>query len=260
MEMRRRKASSTKKVTHLAKPALSYFRSLFSDTEFKQQIEALRVKWEIEVPVKSIEEADKYWRNLCTLDFKEEDYIDKYERGETRSQLLKQDLEQLCETPNIKLPPDTWHVLYSILLCFDLEIVTDNDIFQLPLPPSLARISIAPSTFNPIQENHLYLDVTFASKEDIDKIWPNVSLWQRKVRPHSIKRGYLPDLLKDIKDGRPAIPDDICLQCVKLKEQGLTYLKIGEKYGWRIQLDAYMKRPRCRTAEEAVKKGRKLLT
>ena len=153
-----------------------------------------------------------------------------------------------------------WHLVYTILLCFDLENVTENDIFQLPLPPSLARISIAPNTFNPIQEHHLYLDVTFASLKDIAKIWSIVSHWQRTIRPYHIKRGYLPDLLKGIKAGAPPIPDVVCLQCAKLREEGWTYKKIGEKFDFPIQQNAYGKPARCRTAEEAVKRGKELLT
>jgi len=258
--MEKRNSSPMKKIAHPAKPALSYFLKLCSNAEFKRQIESLRSKWGIESRSISFEAANKHWLSLCKLDIEDEDYEDKYLIGKTRCQMLEHDLVQLCKAPNVKLSFDMWHVLYTILLCFDLDNMTEDDIFGLPLPPSLARISIAPTAFNPLNEHHLYLDVTFASLQDVPTQWPVVREWQRKLRPLFIKKGYLPNQLKDIRPGAPPVSDDVCRKCAKLHKEKMSYRKIGELYGWPIQRNVYGKRARCRTAEEVVKRGNKLLT
>ena len=124
--MGRKKARPTKRITHLAKPALLYFLNLCSDIEFKKQIETLRLKWGIKTLAKSFEEANNFWVNLCRINVEDPNYEDKIYEGKTRSELLEQDIKQLCESVELSL--DMWHILYTILLCFDLENVTENEV------------------------------------------------------------------------------------------------------------------------------------
>ena len=58
--------------------------------------------------------------------------------------------------------------------------------------------------------------------------------------------------------GRKAIPE-FDIEAARLKdEKHLTYVEIGRRFDWPLQRNAYGKDSRCRTAEAAVKRGRKL--
>jgi hypothetical protein len=249
------------KVKHFAKPVFLKLSNLCANKSFQKKINQLREKWGINDLAKSFEEANKFWQSLCEADRKKSNYHEKWYEGKTRDRRLKQDLEDSCRVYNIAL--DMWFVLYYILLCFNLDKVTEQDILQLPLHPSLARVAIAPYNLNPFQDNHLYLNVTFATRKDIEEIWPLVLYWQKNIRPSHIKNGLLPNLLEDINTGRTPVSEYTCLECAELKDKGWTYRQIGKHFEWPLQVSALNRhgketKSRCRTAEEAVRRGRQL--
>lgn len=256
---------------HFTKPAMQILLELCHNPEFIQKVSEFRKSWNIIKLVKSFDESNEFWRDLCEADRNDLDYHNKWYDGKTQDRLFMRNLEALCQDPAFGLPPDpAMHlVLFYIILCFNLDSVTKEDILTLPLPPSLARVSTIR------MNNRLYLDVTFATRKDVAEIWPQVKYWQENVRPFLQKeinaglllrkRQLLPDLLKDIKPGRPAtVPEDICLECVRLREEGWTYPSIGKHFKWPLQKSGYTSqgkhviRNRCRTAEEVVKRGKKL--
>jgi hypothetical protein len=240
---------------HYAKPMSLKLSKLCADKGFRKKINQLREKWGINKPVQSLDEANKFWLSICEADRKKPNYHKKWYEGETRDRRLKQDLEDLCKDAD--LAPDMWFVLYHILLCFDLDKVTEQDILQLPLHPSLARVSIVRGGFEHIQDNHLYLDVTFASTKDALEIWSQVRYWQENIRPAYIEEGVLPDLLKDIKNGRPyGINEELALEVARLKhDENRTWAEIGRKYDWPLQKDSYGNKNQCSTARYYAKRG-----
>lgn len=248
-------------------PAISIMFKMCKDPAFQQGVNDLRDKWGISKLTGSGDEADKLWNDLCEADSRDPEYHRKYENEQTQAQIFKHDLETLYP----KLPSDqnVWLLMYEIVMRINLNVVTESDLMGLPLLSSIARISILR------QNNRLYLDVTFATLKDVQEIWRQVTSWQDKVRPFLIKeidggpllkkRQLLPNLLKDIKQGRPAkLTDEVCRKAARLKDkEKWTYPQIGKFFDWACQESAFNKagkvtRSRCRTAEEAVKRGRKL--
>jgi len=104
-------------------------------------------------------------------------------------------------------------------------------------------------------------DVEFASR------------WEQSEGPantpvHEILRRYyspcymvlandhpLLSIASNIKRGRD---DTLALHCAELKGQGYSYAEIGEKFGWKLQADDYVKMTRCSTAQRYVSRGREL--
>jgi len=243
------------KISHSSKPAFLKLSKLCSDLKFKETIEELRAKWGINESAQSSDEANKFWQSLCEADRKEPNYHEKWYEGKTRDKRLKHDLEEQCKDAG--LVPDMWLALYHILLCFNLDNVTEQDILKLYLHPSLERVSIIRGGLDYTQDDHLYLDVTFASTQDILEIWSQIYYWQENIRPSYIEAGRLSDLLVDIKDGRPyGINEEWALEVARLKyEEKRTWAEIGKKYGWRLQRDSYGKLNQCSTARYYAKRG-----
>lgn len=245
---------------HSTKPALKKLLKLCSDEHFKGRIEKLRGKWRIDKLSTAFEEANMFWRQLCKVDAKQTDYHERYDEGKTEHQRLQQDLEALCEDSNVRLPKEMWITMFQILLCFDFDNITEENFLELPVDPSLVRISCSPSYLNPIQDYHLYLDVTFASTQDVSEIWGVVQYWQENIRPTHIERGVLPDLLQDIKSGRPyGINEQCALEVAELKyDKKWTWAEIGSKYGWPLQYDSHENLNQCSTARSYAKRGLEL--
>jgi hypothetical protein len=251
-----------KKRKHSTKPAIAKLFNLCTNPVFKQKVIELRRKWKMTTLARSPDEANKFWQSLCETDRKKRNYHENYDEGKTQAQMFQHNLEQLCQDPAFGLPIDSnmWLVIFQIVLRLDLDSLKDEDILTLPLVPSLDRCPVVP------MNNRLYLDVTFATrKDDVPEIWEVVEYWQKQIRPAYIIRGLLPDLTEGIKPGRPTdLTDDVCREAVRLKdEERWTYPKIGQRFGWKYQESAVNRggkvtRSRCRTAEEAVKRGRKL--
>lgn len=62
-------------------------------------------------------------------------------------------------------------------------------------------------------------------------------------------------IARGIKRG---MDDDTAVEAAIMKEEGATYLQIGERYGWSIQENEYERPSRCQTARRYVKRGRSL--
>lgn len=248
---------------HFTKPARQRLLRLCKDTKFKLRVNEVRRKWKIPTLAKSSDEANKFWQALCEADRNDPDYHKKYDNGQTKAQQFRQDLEMLCQDPALGLPPDPdmWLVMFHIVMCFDLDNVTEEDILTLPLPPSLARVSIVP------KDNRLYLDVTFAAKKDIAEIWGQVEYWQNNIRPYLIseinaspllkKRQLLPDLLEDIKRGRPSgTKEELALEVARLwYDEGWRDKEFNREFGWKLSPDSYGNLTRCGRARYWAKQG-----
>lgn len=222
---------------HSTKPARQKLLKLCHNPEFKRRVGEVKENWRICTLAGYWYEANKFWLDLSVA-----------KRNE-----LKQELVALCQ--DYDLPPAMWNELLDLVVCFDLDKVTENDINALGLHPFMpSRIRITSK-----ENGRLYLDVTFATWQDVRETWEEVERWQKTVRPFLIEQGTLPDLLEDIKPGRPSISGDICREATRLKdEEGWTYIKIAQHFHFPIQEDAYGKRTQSRTAQEAVKRGRQL--
>ena len=75
----------------------------------------------------------------------------------------------------------------------------------------------------------------------------------------------LPNLLKDIKPGRPERDEEVAIQCARWNNERKTYKEIRElmkkEYGleWALAEDSYENLSMCTTAKNYVKRGRQLL-
>jgi hypothetical protein len=243
-----------KKGKHYTKPARLALLKLCKSPAFKEKIMQLRHEWQITALAKSPSEAEIFWKDLCAADRKDVNYHDKYDEGTTRHQRFQRALENLSQDPALGLPtdPTMWVVLYQIVLWLNLDNITEEDIRTLPAPASKVRTSIS------ARDNHLYLEVTFATRKNVAEVWKSVEWWQKNVRPKLIESGLLQDISEGIKAGRPPIPDEKCIEAAKLKSAGRTYKEIATILGFPIQNDAYEKPTQSRTAQEAVKRGREL--
>jgi len=242
------------KFKHFAKPYGDKITELISDENFRERIKSLREKWEI-VPNSN---PDEFWRSLVGRDNPQsEDYLDQYDNEQTAHQLFKSDLQKLCA--NWGLATDNWWVMLHLIINLDFKY-PQRVLVKLPMPRDMGRIDAVE------RDGHLYLDVTWSAKEDVEEFWDVVQNWQRVQRSHYIKTGFLPDLLVNIKPGRPAgIDDELAIQCAHWKEEGKIYKEIRElvrqQYGieWALIKDSYGNPNMCPTARNFVNRGKKLL-
>ena len=66
-------------------------------------------------------------------------------------------------------------------------------------------------------------------------------------------------ILKMASKFKQKIDDASAVRCAEMKDiEGYTYKQIGEKFGWALQADSYLKLTRCSTARRYVRRGRKL--
>jgi len=145
------------------------------------------------------------------------------------------------------------------------DIMQDDNLdFDIKIVPSVTEyVPSSPSDMHWFREHHLYINVTFATIEDVKSVWWRVMQWQGDVLPTLIKQGKVPDL-RSRGPGRPPLPDKLCCECARLRDdEHWTYGQIGDRFGMPRQESAYSRegkvtRSRCRTAEEAVKRGREL--
>jgi hypothetical protein len=245
---------------HLSKPIILKLLKLCSETKFRKRIKQLRARWQISELAKSIDEANQFWQSICQSDRGKRGYHDRWYDGKTADRKLKEELEKICQDPDVDLPLEMWVTVYYILLCINLDDISEERLIELPAHPSLLRISFSPSYLNPIQDYHLYVDVTFASTQDVREVWQDIRYWQENIRPKYIEEGLLPDLLKDIKNGRPyGINESRALEVAKLKyDKGWTWAKIGKKFNWPLQEDSYGNLNQCSTARYYAKRGLEL--
>lgn len=129
----------------------------------------------------------------------------------------------------------------------------------------------------PEKVRRLYPDVDAmpyeVTRENIERMREEIrpgQLWLRVKGPRVGRlEGYLEWRLREMREagadvtikdpGRPGLSDGDCLEAARLHdEERLSYWRIGERFGWPLQNDAYLKPRKCRTAEEAVKRGRAL--
>jgi hypothetical protein len=282
-----KKRTSNKKnqdvIHHVAKPYIRELVRLCRDPRFKQRAADLRVKWKITELLPDFDSfSNSFWKPLCEKDAEHPDYIEKYEGKQCLHQMFAIDVENLYQDllGEFALPGGSEACTSSvgvhevgilasvmtIVSCVDLDDVTEETLKPLGIgmPWRASRIDLILGG-EPAQEWHLYLDVTWAGKEDLDWIWKVVQHWQKSTRPLYIRRRQLPDLLKDIKPGRPVRDDDIAIRCARWKQQRKTYKEIKAlveaeySLDWALAEDSYGNLSTCPTAVNYVKRGRELL-
>jgi hypothetical protein len=242
---------------HLEKPAKQKLFKLCRDPRFKERVRQIRTRRRMHSLTSLPSQRRKLLEALGKFTQEDWNYQDIQQDLNTQKQPLIREIRQLCADFN--LPTDAWFLIFSIILCFDLENVKIEDFENLGMHPSIARIDTLYG-LELRKRHHLYLDVTFASMEDIREIWPNVLEWQKDIRPRLIDEAKLPNLLDELKSGRPSISDYVCRECARLKdERRWTYNQLGKHFGFPLQTNAYGKRTQCRTAQIAVKRGRELI-
>jgi hypothetical protein len=76
----------------------------------------------------------------------------------------------------------------------------------------------------------IYLDVTFATRENIKKAWPIV----RQLR-HTMQLQN-----PTLRTGAPASRNEkTAVEAALLYREGISYVNIGNKFGWRHYIDDY---------------------
>jgi len=180
-----------RKFNHFGKPYVERLVQLRQNRQFQDRLAALKEKWEIEEG----RNPEQIWKSIAEKDNpQEDDYLDRYERGRTHHQLFQKDMETLaCE---IGLGRDNWWVIPYILVAPTYEASTAA-LRRIPTPRDLTRVDAVE------YERHLYLDVTWAAKEEIENFWSVVEQWQETSRPDYVKKGLLPDQSKNRKPRRP---------------------------------------------------------
>jgi hypothetical protein len=178
------------KFNHFGKPYAERLVQLCKNRQFQGRLAALREKWGIEEG----HDPERVWKSIVEKDNPQEgDYLDKYERGQTHHQLFKKDLAELAS--EVGLGRDNWWVLPYVLVSSTSEASTAAS-GGMPTPRDLRRIDAVE------HESHLYLDVTWAGKEDIEEFWGVVKRWQETRRPDHVTKGRLPNQSKNTRPGR----------------------------------------------------------
>lgn len=161
---------------------------------------------------------------------------------------------------NERIAPAIWRFIYVfdflriklIRLCPDLMGMRER-----PLPPVIW-------TEQDIQlmlrwESH-HGEYTFISGQDVST---------KTNKPQEQLRKYYspffmvlaPDhaILRITSKVKRKIDDALAVRCAEMKDiEGYTYKRIGEKFGWALQEDSYLKLTRCSTARRYVRRGRQL--
>jgi hypothetical protein len=105
------------------------------------------------------------------------------------------------------------------------------------------------------------------SEEDLSEAAKNLQRhYNNHYRHHDIKnaKGILQALASQkSKGGRPrsgSSEDTLAIECARLHDdEGLTYVQIGEKHGFTLELDTYGKLSGCSKAMKLVRRGRRLM-
>ena len=238
------------KFPHFGKPYVQWLIRLLKNPQFQERLATFRKKWGIQAGGDPIEA----WHLLVEKgNLGDDEYADKWDH-------LNEDLADLAS--NGGFGPDNWSVPFYLSLYPSPEALTAN-LERIRVPRDMGRIDIVE------RQRHLYLDVTWATKEDVDQHWSAVLQWQETTGRDYVKKGLLPDLLRDIKPGRPVRDDDIAIQCARWKGAGKTFKQIRElvkqEYGleWALTESSLNRSGAvcytCPTAKNYVKRGRQLL-
>lgn len=242
-----------KKGAHNTKPARLALLKLCQNPAFKEKVKQIRQEWHITTLATSPDD-NSFWKDLCEADKEEHDSFikqhieDEYDEKQSKHQRFQLALEQLSKDSAFGLPcgPDWWATLYAIVLWLDLD--NEEDILALKAPTSMFHVLFKE------MDGRLYLDVTFATRDDIPEIWKWVNSWQEERRPELIKSGKLLDI-----SGRPGHPlvltDEICREVARLKdEEKLSSKEIIKRFGFKTQEGTYQ----SSTYQKALRRGRAL--
>jgi hypothetical protein len=139
--------------------------------------------------------------------------------------------------------------------------VTRNDkssgVRSLGVPPSddeaVARATVIRGSGVPAlmmrNGTRIYLDVTDASKEDIERVIPLVNQLRRSLQLQN----------PTLKTGAPSSRDEArAVEAALLHQEGDSYVEIGRKFGWPIYVGD-VTNGTCPTAVKYVKLGRDIL-
>lgn len=99
------------------------------------------------------------------------------------------------------------------------------------------------------QPGQVWVNVTDLDLDQDRELWGVISYQQQRLgKPLG-------------KPGRPGLTNEECIEAARLKDdEGWTHTEIGKRFGWPLQANVWRKPQRCRTSDEAVKRGRILRT